>query len=356
MLKKSPIFASFEAKFFLWVVFMFWQSLGVGSLINFVGDNNQKRDVSLIQQQSLVSLRDELNKLLASSQNDIDADFEEEGSLEAKAQLAEALNQFTSPEESNEVVAQMQSDYYAEKKRLSANLSARLADLKADFYDKYCLKNRELPDGAVELVLDENGQPELVEGYETPELKILRTKLEAEQRRRLIEKQDLERDEFLAQWKAKLLEFLQDNKRRFVVDRVYNELFNMLMEMRSNAVDIVLRQGRERWLSEIPPEEEIKAVAEAGLDELEELSRQEATLERESSDMQEILNFERELAAYIYQCRHELRRKHYDDSDFLDLRSGLQARQEEYIDFTEALPAHIVSCLDDLGLGNDNLY
>ena len=60
---------------------MFWQSLGVGSLINLVGDNNQKRDVSLIQQQSLVSLRDELNKLLASSQNNVDADFEEDGSL-----------------------------------------------------------------------------------------------------------------------------------------------------------------------------------------------------------------------------------------------------------------------------------
>lgn len=167
---------------------MFWQSLGVGSLINLVGDNNQKRDVSLIQQQSLVSLRDELNKLLASSQNDVDADFEEDGSLEAKAQLAEALNQFTSPEESNEIVSQMQGDYYAEKQRLIANLSARLADLKADFYDKYCLKNRELPGGAVELILDENGQPELVEGYETPELKILRGKWEAEQRRHLIEK------------------------------------------------------------------------------------------------------------------------------------------------------------------------
>ena len=334
---------------------MFWQSLGVGSLINLVGDNNQKRDVSLIQQQSLVSLRDELNKLLASSQNDIDADFEEDGSLEAKAQLAEALNQFTSPEESNEAVAQMQSNYYAEKQRLSSNLSARLADLKADFYDQYCLKNRELPSGAVELVLDENDQPELVEGYETPELKILRGKWEAEQRRRLIEKQDLERDEFLAQWKSKLLEFLQDNKRRFIVDRVYNELFEMLMEMRSAAVEIVLSQDRERWMLEIPHEEEIQAVAEAGLNELEELCRQEAALERESPDMQEILNFERELAAYIYQCRHELRRKHYDDSDFLDLRGGLQARQEEYIDFTEALPAHIVSCLDDLGLDNDSL-
>lgn len=334
---------------------MFWQSLGVGSLINLVGDNNQKRDVSLIQQQSLVSLRDELNKLLASSQNNVDADFEEDGSLEAKAQLAEALNQFTSPEESNEIVSQMQGDYYAEKQRLIANLSARLADLKADFYDKYCLKNRELPGGAVELILDENGQPELVEGYETPELKILRGKWEAEQRRHLIEKQDLERDEFLTQWKAKLLEFLQDNKRRFIVDRVYNELFEMLMEMRSAAVEIVLRQDRERWLLEIPPEDEIKDVAEAGLNELEELCHQEATLERESPDMQEILNFERELATYIYRCRHELRRKRYDDSDFLDLRGGLQARQEEYIDFTEALPAHIISCLDDLGLSNDNL-
>lgn len=334
---------------------MFWQSLGVGSLINLVGDNNQKRDVSLIQQQSLVSLRDELNKLLASSQNNVDADFEEDGSLEAKAQLAEALNQFTSPEESNEIVSQMQGDYYAEKQRLIANLSARLADLKADFYDKYCLKNRELPGGAVELILDENGQPELVEGYETPELKILRGKWEAEQRRHLIEKQDLERDEFLTQWKAKLLEFLQDNKRRFIVDRVYNELFEMLMEMRSAAVEIVLRQDRERWLLEIPPEDEIKDVAEAGLNELEELCHQEATLERESPDMQEILNFERELATYIYQCRHALRRKRYDDSDFLDLRGGLQARQEEYIDFTEALPAHIISCLDDLGLSNDNL-
>ena len=334
---------------------MFWQSLGVGSLINLVGDNNQKRDVSLIQQQSLVSLRDELNKLLASSQNNVDADFEEDGSLEAKAQLAEALNQFTSPEESNEIVSQMQGDYYAEKQRRIANLSARLADLKADFYDKYCLKNRELPGGAVELILDENGQPELVEGYETPELKILRGKWEAEQRRHLIEKQDLERDEFLTQWKAKLLEFLQDNKRRFIVDRVYNELFEMLMEMRSAAVEIVLRQDRERWLLEIPPEDEIKDVAEAGLNELEELCHQEATLERESPDMQEILNFERELATYIYQCRHALRRKRYDDSDFLDLRGGLQARQEEYIDFTEALPAHIISCLDDLGLSNDNL-
>ena len=85
------------------------------------------------------------------------------------------------------------------------------------------------------------------------------------------------------------------------------------------------------------------------------MCHQEATLERESPDMQEILNFERELATYIYQCRHELRRKRYDDSDFLDLRGGLQARQEEYIDFTEALPAHIISCLDDLGLSNDNL-
>lgn len=334
---------------------MFWQSLGVGSLINLVGTNNQKRDVSLIQQQSLVSLRDELNKLLASGQSEIEADFEEDGSLEAKAQLVEALNQFTSPEESNEVVAQMQSDYYTEKHRLSSALSARLADLKADFYDKYCLKNRQLPDGAVELILDENGQPQLVDGYETPELKILRTKWETEQRRQLIEKQDQERDEFVAQWKIKLLEFLQDNKRRFIVERVYNELFDMLMEMRSAAVEIVLRQDRERWLLEVPPEEDIRAVAEEGLNELEELCHQEAAWERESSDMQEILSFERELAAYICQCRYELRRKHYDDSDFLDLRSGLQARQEEYTDFTEALPAHVVSCLEDLGLGNDSL-
>lgn len=334
---------------------MFWQSLGVGSLVNLAGDNNQKRDVSLIQQQSLVSLRDELNKLLSSGQSEVDADFEEDGSMEAKAQLAEALNQFTSPEESNEVVAQMQSDYYARKQQLSDDLSARLADLKADFYDKYCFKNRELPSGAAELVLDENGQPELVEGYETPELKILRGKWEAEQRRQLIEKQDQERDKFIVQWKAKLLEFLQENKRRFIVDRVYNELFDMLMEMRSAAVDIVLRQDRERWLLEVPEEDEIRAVAEEGLNELEDLCRQEAAWECESPDMKEILNFERELASYIYQCRHELRRKHYDDSDFLDLRSGLQARQDEYIDFTEALPAHIVSCLDDLGLGNDCL-
>lgn len=334
---------------------MFWQSLGVGSLINLVGENSQKRDVCLIQQQSLVSLRDQLNLLLASAQSDIEADFEEDGSWEAKAQLAEALNQFTSPEESNEAVAQMQSAYYKQKRELSATLSAHLADLKAVFYDKYCLKSRELPSGVAELIFDEAGQPQLIEGYETPELKILRGKWEAELRRQLIDKQDQERDQFIAQWKGQLLEFLRENKRRFVVERVYNELFEMLMEMRSAAVEIVLRQDRERWLLEVPADKEIQAEAEKGLDQLEELCHREAALERESPHMQEILNFERELAAYIYQCHHELRRKYYDDSDFLDLRGGLQARQDEYIDFTEALPAHIVSCLDDLGLNNDSL-
>ncbi|MGM9998952.1 MAG: hypothetical protein ACI38Q_06125 [Candidatus Bruticola sp.] len=334
---------------------MFWQSLGVGSLINLVSGNNQRRDVSLIQQQSLVSLRDELNKLLSSGQNEVDADFEEAGSLEAKMQLAEALNSFTAPEYSNEAVAQMQSSYYESRRLLSQNLSFRLADLKADFYDEHCFRSRELPNGTAELVLDCNGQPELIDGYETPELKILRTKWEDKQRRLLIERQDAERDEFVAAWKDKLLDFLRENKRRLIVDRIYLELAAMITEMRSQAVEIVLKQDRERWLLELPEIDEIRAVAEEGLNELEELCRQEAANEAESQDIQEIINFEREMASYIYQCRHELRRKRYDDNDFLDLRGGLQARLDEYIDFTEALPAHMINCLEDLGITNDIL-
>ncbi|MGM9992776.1 MAG: hypothetical protein ACI376_08050 [Candidatus Bruticola sp.] len=337
------------------VVIMFWQSLGVGSLINLASSKNQRRDISLIQQQSLVSLRDELNKLLSSGQNEIDADFEEDGSWEAKTQLAEALNSFVAPEYSHEAVMQMQSDYYENRRRMSQDLSFRLADLKANFYDEHCFKSHELPNGTVELVFDSNGQPELIDGYETPELKILRTKWENQQRLLLIEKQDEERDKFVSVWKEKLLDFLRENKRRLVVDRIYTELADMVKEMRSQAVEIVLRQDRERWFLELPETYEIKAIAEEGLNELEEFCRQEAAAEAASDDVQEIINFEREMASYIYQCRHELRRKRYDDNDFLDLRGGLQARRDEYIDFTEALPAHMVSCLEDLGITNDLL-
>ena len=335
---------------------MFWQNLGVGSLINLACNLAGRRDTSLIQQQHLVSLREALNDFLYSAQKKAEFETEEDGEdLEAKLELAEAVNNFTFPDESNETVREMQMEFHKAREQMVKELSYQLADLKADFYAEHCLNSRVLPSGISELILDEEGIPECVGGCETPELKILRGKWEAEQRRRLVEKQDEVRDQFTEKLRDEVLNFLRPNRFKLMVEKVYNGLFELLMEARRQALDIVLEQEKERWMLEVPEDEEIRAVALEGLEKLAEFTRQEAQEEADSPAMAEVLNFERELSSYIYKCRWELRRREHENIDFLDPRASMEARKTEYVDFTEALPAHMVSCLSDLGISGEDL-
>lgn len=330
---------------------MFWKSLGIGSLINLATDVKRRRDVCLIQQQNLISLRDALNQLLASrgyTGNDFEDDSEKE-------ELIEALDQFYVPEESNEAVTQMQTDFYSRRREFRNDLSRRLGILKDLFYSIHCLKSRVLPNGASELVLNEEGKPELIEGCESPELKILREKWEKGLRQELIDKHDAVRDQFVSKLRQELLSFLRFNRTKLDQPDVCQVLTEKIVDAKREGAKLVQEQEAELWMLEVPDDPEMIAIAKEGLEKIAKMNEEELHLEEESEDMQIILNFERELASYIFRCSQELRLKRYDSSDFLDPREGLRAREEEVIDFTNALPAHLVNCLTDLEISNEDL-
>ena len=333
---------------------MFWHSLGVGSLINLVHSSNSRRDVSLIQQESLVSLLDALHRMLASRVYSQDVMYDDETSEESKKQLAEVLDQFTYPEESAEALMAMQSAFYERYRAAKEDLSRRLAGMKAEFYDMHCLAYRILPSGLSELVLDENGMARIIDEPETPELKILRTKWEKGRSQELLGKQDQLRDQFTEELRMKLIGMLHTMKDHMSAPEVCDSLTEVITEARHYGADVAEKQENARWMLEVPSVPELKAAAEEGLNELSAMRRQELEDEEASPAYQEMLQFERELASYLHQCRYELRVKRYDASDFLDLRSGLKARDEEYIDYTEALPAHLVNCLEDLGISSSD--
>lgn len=334
---------------------MFWRSLGVGSLINLASDVSRRRDVCLIQQESLVSLREALQRMLSGRSSGFrysDSDFENDSE---SCELANALNNFYFPEDCYEALQQLQSDFYRRRSLLRDDLRRRLADLKDEFYSRHCLESRLLPNGAAELVLDENGRPRLVDGDETPELKVLRMKLETVQHKELVKKHDEVRDAFTSKLRAKLVKFMSLNKANLGVKKVCDRLSWMISEAFKEAALLVEQQEEELWMLEIPEDEELQRVAREGLAAIKEMNDQEREAEANSEAMQTMLNFERELTAYIAQCRYELRRNRYSDSDFLDLRLGLQARENERFDITDLLPAHLVNCLSDLGIESEDI-
>ncbi|MBQ7503467.1 hypothetical protein IJT93_12295 [bacterium] len=335
---------------------MFWRSLGVGSLINLASDVNRRRDVCLIQQESLVSLREALQRMLSKRgyvyKNRGDSDFENDSE---SGELANALDNFYFPEDSYEAVMQMQSDFYSRRSMVRDNLRRHLADLKDDFYSRHCLESRILPNGASELVLDENGKPHLIDGDETPEQKVLRMKLETVQHKELVKKHDEVRDAFTAKLRAKLIKFMSLNKVNLGVKKVSERLTELVAKAFKEAALLVEQQEEELWLLEIPEDEELQRAANEGLAAIREMNEREREAEDNSEAMQIMLNFERELTSYIAQCRYELRRNRYLDSDFLDPRSGLQARENLRFDLTEILPAHLVNCLSDLGIESEDI-
>lgn len=334
---------------------MFWQSLGVGSLINLAASNNQRRQLSAIQQRSLISLREALNELLANRLQGIEGNYEDESSLESKLQLAQQLENFVFPEERQAELKAMQDEYQAHRQELRRQLSERLAQRKDEFYAHHSLAARPSERGGLEPILNEEGQPQIVDSGETPELKVLRLKWEGERCRALVQEQDAKRDIFTSELRQRLLAFLKEHKERLWEAEIYALLLGMICNARLQALEIAGLQEAQLWLAELPPDAELQEEAKEGLAQLRQLDLEQSEVEGKSEAMLELLGFERELALYIFQCREELRQKDRDFQDILDLRASLKARGEEFIDFTEALPVHIVSCLDDLKISGHDL-
>lgn len=332
---------------------MFWNDLGVGSLINLQQTSVNKRNDSLIQEQSLRSLRQALGEMLASRGWSGEEEYETEH--EEGVQLIYSIDSLAFPEDNFEALRVMQQDYADRRNFLLEGMRHTLARLKDDYFDECHYATHDRDDGFQEMDFADNGAPIVVPGYETPEQKVLRRRYEQKRREELIAQHDQVRDEFLSQARAKTIAFLRITRERLDVPEVCDELYKLLLNSRREAAAILAEQEKQLWLAELPDSEAMCAQACAQLAMIHDLDRQQAEAEQASPDMQTICDFERELAQYICQCRYQLQAQRADANNFLDPKRALAASLAAVSDFSEMLPAHLCGGVRDLGIETADL-
>jgi hypothetical protein len=320
-----------------------WAVQGIGLLINTIQGLAQQKQ----QQAQLAQMQQQTMANAAKAKAGLDRGVQiKPGGIMGGPSTSIHVNY---PEQAFDNLHKLQTGNLGERMGLESSLRKDFGELKNNFFKEHHYKTEFGAQGKGQILLDDNGKPQVMKGAETPDLKAVREHFEAQNRVALANKHAEAMDAFTRAEAEKCKSFLQQNANHLTDPGVQSELQKMIVAGKKKSLKLHQEQDEERWRSEMP--EEIQGHMEMGMRDLREMEQRHLESEEKSPDAQQILDYNRELAQAIAEEKRAIGEKKSEENFLLDPRKMMaMATAPPKQRFDEVLPGHLTESLFQLGI------
>lgn len=253
------------------------------------------------------------------------------------------------PEQAYDNLHKLQTGNLGERMGLESTLRKDFGDLKNNFFKENHYKTEFGAQGKGQIVLDDNGKPQVMKGPESADHRAVRENFEAQNRLALANKHAEAMDAFTRGEAEKCKQFLQNNQAHLGDPAVQAELQKMIVAGKKKSLKMHQEHDDERWRADMP--EEIHGEMQMGMTQLRDMERRHVESEETSPDHQKILDFNREFANEMADQRAALAAKKDENNFLMDPRKMMaMATAPPKQRFDEVLPGHLTESLFQLGV------
>lgn len=256
------------------------------------------------------------------------------------------------PQQSFERLQDLQQGHQAQRLQVTDQLKGQVTRMKEQFFAERHYETTVTPEGKPQLVLGEDGRPQVRPGPEQPLQRQAREEFEAVSRRELAESHTAQRDSFLEQEKGATERFLAGHADNLSNPQVQAELTRMMVSTQKKAFGLQQQHEDERWRIDLPPDEELVASVEESLSGLRRLEQEQVLAEEQSEDYRVLLAHDQEVAALLGEQKQVARQEKMEEVFLKDPRRAfaVTGARDATTDFSEVLPAYLTSSLFEMGI------
>lgn len=325
---------------------MFLAQMGLGLLANLVCQSGMHNSqMAQQQQQALTNLRQSLNEAARDAYQQTQHPWDQKTAF-----LPFEVDAPPFPDQAAQKLSQMQQTNASERAGFVQNTKDELADLKDGFFAFNHLETQEQPDGRArpQVILNDQGRPNVQPGPETPEQKTARNEYETKAKSELQERHEEQRTTLMKQEQDSTTAFLQNNKPDLGNPAVQAELQKMIMLSHKKALNMSRQQHEELVKSDLYTPEQVEAANDR-LGQLRDMEDRHAEMEDSSPEAATLYQHQQDLAELLRQKHEEVRQTKFEEA-FLKGPPQFGSPNTKPIDVAEVLPPYLSNALYNMGI------
>ena len=265
--------------------------------------------------------------------------------FETSPSLAGKLPEY--PEAAFERLNKMMEDNKQTRDSASQKLNRQLSDMKEKFFESYSYKTEKGEDGKPRVAKDEQGRPQLQQGKETFEQRIARQDHEASVSKSYSEYYNGVKENFLANEKQQIMQFLQNHRNELNNPTVQQELQKMLAESEKKAQKLK-REIDSQMLELDLPDEEMRKFAREEKKKLDKMEDDHKKMEDSSAEAHELIMYQDQMNALALEEKKKLKEASNDEVFLRKPEDFLKPPAPPTL--SELLPPYLVSALYNMGI------
>ncbi len=265
--------------------------------------------------------------------------------FETSPSLAGKLPEY--PEAAFEKLNKMMEDNKQTRDSASQKLSRQLSDMKEKFFENYSYKTEKGEDGKPRVAKDEQGRPQLQQGKETFEQRIARQEHEASVSKSYSDYYTSVKENFLANEKQQIMQFLQNHRNELNNPTIQQELQKMLAESEKKAQK--LKRDIDSQMLELDlPDEEMRKFAREEKKKLYKMEDEHKKMEDSSAEAHELIMYQDQMNALALEEKKKLKEASNDEVFLRKPEDFLKPPAPPTL--AEMLPPYLVSALYNMGI------
>ncbi|MDQ7821898.1 MAG: hypothetical protein RDV48_03790 [Candidatus Eremiobacteraeota bacterium] len=223
----------------------------------------------------------------------------------------------------------------------------KLNDMKEKFFESHSYQTAPNEEGQAKVLLNEQGQPTLMEGGEDAMQRASRQEFEASTRQALSDLHTNEKETFLQDEKQQIMNFLQNNRNELGNPSVQSELQKMILLTQKKALNLQRTQEEEIWKVDLPTDE-MRAQADDEMQKLRKMDDEHQNVEDASREAQELIMYQEEVNAFL---RDEKEKLQFQEKDEVFLK-GPDAflKPPPAPPLSSVLPPYLTEALYNMGI------
>ncbi|MCQ2736141.1 MAG: hypothetical protein MJ234_02860 [bacterium] len=250
------------------------------------------------------------------------------------------------PEAAFERLNNMMQNNKQTRNEASQRLNRQLSDMKEQFFENYSYKTEKGEDGKPRVKTDEQGRPQLQNGKETFEQRVARQQFEASTQKSSSQYFANVKENFLANEKQQVMQFLQNHRNELANPAVQQELQQMLTESEKKALK--LKRDIDAQMLEMDlPTEDMRKHARTEKKKLDKMEDDHKQMEDSSAEAHELIMYQEEMNVYAMEEKKKLQFAEKDESFLQNPNEFLKPHEAKLSDL---LPPYLVTSLYNMGI------
>ncbi|MHB2015498.1 MAG: hypothetical protein ACYCW6_00980 [Candidatus Xenobia bacterium] len=250
------------------------------------------------------------------------------------------------PEEAANRLAMMQTNNSQQMESLSNAFLDKYAAMKDETLADNHLDTGDGPDGQPQVALNQQGQPTLSPGKETPQQATARQTYEDSTKSQLADKHGEQNKQFVQDQKEKVMTFLDQNKTDLNNPAVQSQLHQLLTDTHKKALKLTADQERETLKADAYTPE-MAAAVDQHCNARQQMQEEHSQMEENSDEATQLYNHQQDLAELLRQRKDEANQAAQEE---MFLKGPPSFAADQKTDVGKVLPPYLADALNGLGI------